>query len=1411
VRSPCDSLYTAIINPNKLQTRQQLTDLYNQAHTQSTPKVEAPTGAPIEKTPVEQTVQNIVEANEQIANTYNPGVFNKIKNFARSQWDPRTEANKLDREYEKITGAKLTADEKLGEAIRASNNSTNTSAQFIKDSPEYINVIKKYRPNTKASEEFNYYRVAMLDLERRANGRQPIFDLPTEQLMSDVSQLEAKYPGIRNDLISLSQGYVRRLQELAVNGPDAFVSADDFARVALKKDGTPYIYYTPIQRKMPEGVARPEITAKNVGNISRQQVLQELDKTGNDVDLTYDSLQRYSDIVHKQLGQAKVARILGQRVEQGIGGKFIQTADEFARVKAYKQNLQELKDVSKSLEKTISKRTKQAKKFEKGKLATSEKRVVDAAKQEKMRVYKETVANLKAEISKAKVKLKVQKAKAGLPKYKQQQAETQAVTTARDELRKTVNDPDAESVISNLSRDDLIEVFQAMGDDAPIPNGVWSKLKKLNVTRQQYDNFENIVSGQKQQIEDLKTKLSNVVANDTSRESIKTMTNEDLVNFIKNVVDNDRATPAQKLAYERYVKNNAKYADMLEDLEYQRMDAEALESAENGIRSEIAELASDPTTGKQIIRGLDGEGNKFTIEVPPEMAKLLQGLEWKGGNITKTGRILTAPLRMAWTGILNPAFIVLSAVWNTAMVPITSPRGFKIYSPSAIKAGFSALNNNTEFQKMLTRNAANRYGSDFNKLTSDSTTEAIAGNADMVSKMKFYNPLTPKGFARNWGKLNEIGGKVDAIFRSSAAKAEYDYVIKNGGTVQQAEKAASEAYSTVLPDYGNVSQQIKAIDAWIPYTAAGQAGTRTFFRAIKNNPKKNAAILGAYTSLGVGIAAYSMSHDQGQEFYKDMEKSGKLSSLDRYAVVVLPGAHKDEQTGKWNGVIKIPVPPELRAVNRAIRETIAIVATEKSVDPKMYARAVFDFMTGGAFTQPKAPVIDITASMLSGTDVSTGAPIREPNATTKEKILQNFDYLSGQFGLAGKIANEAFGRGNGDNIGTILTDSFKTMFYGAKGEKDAQKYFRYKNEALNEIKLNANQLGVFNSVISPRSKDLEGGDIKDKSFYDTSAKAQAWLKDITAGDGKLWEVSKRIAQKQKAEGKPIDPLYELDGDQLKIVLGMMANPSPGNYEEKAIQKLNPWVKDFYKKRSEYFDTIFGGEATKDYNGVSVPKADKSLQAKINSLDAMDKAQKAQFLKDNTDITDYFTAQTAYQRYKRDVMGLPQFDQYPTASPEVQKYMDIYNALPKGNGPVGKTTGKPTSPDRSAWIKSHPNEWAAMTEQWYKQNLYNLQGDAALAVYEGIELDKDALSNIDKIADYRAKQNDGSGGYGGYSKFGYNFAPKEAVFKVSNLLGGIQPGDIKQSSIVKTTPSKVKFKVKTPSSSKGRSYKRIRLQ
>lgn len=194
----------------------------------------------------------------------------------------------------------------------------------------------------------------------------------------------------------------------------------------------------------------------------------------------------------------------------------------------------------------------------------------------------------------------------------------------------------------------------------------------------------------------------------------------------------------------------------------------------------------------------------------------------------------------------------------------------------------------------------------------------------------------------------------------------------------------------------------------------------------------------------------------------------------------------------------------------------------------------------------------------------------------------------------------------------------------------------------------------------------------------------------------------------------------------------MANYSPGNFEEKAIQTLNPWIKDFNKKRSEYFDKVIPADkkGSTDAMGITIPKATPQLQTKLDQVSKItDKKQKAQYYADNPDITDYYKQTEDYQRTKRAFLGLPQFDRYPTASKEVQGYMDTYNALPKGNGPL-KKDGTPSSPDRSAWIKSHPNEWAALTEQWAKQDIFNTQKEGAEAVYEGIDMEQDT---IDKLA------------------------------------------------------------------------------
>jgi len=709
--------------------------------------------------------------------------------------------------------------------------------------------------------------------------------------------------------------------------------------------------------------------------------------------------------------------------------------------------------------------------------------------------------------------------------------------------------------------------------------------------------------------------------------------------------------------------------------------------------------------------------------------------------------------------------------------------------------------------------------------------------ADMASRVNMgervkYLALHPDAA---WRAFNTFAAKVGNAGRVQAAYGTYLRAkrLHPELTEDQLWDAAAKAGNEVLGNFRNVSKTAVIMEGATPYSGATQAGYRAMIRRFREAPVettlKTAALLGP-----IGFFTYTQMQDY-KDYYDQKIKSGNTNDLDSNMVIMLPSARYDKDTNQWKGVIKIPVAPDFKPLQRAAWRTAYNLANGDAPDTKMIANEMLSFMTADYGSNiyntkthtplPGSPVTKMiqigagynpsTGKKFNSENYEASTPRTERVSTNTSGFAKNFskftngfltpqqtDAVLNQLGFYADILQTGENNsGKNKTIVQAVTQPFISSVYGSTGFSDKQEsgkaYSEKMNKVITESGMNENQVNLFKGLIKAKSKDPNGNDISAKSFWDTSANANVWLKDIQGGDGKLWEASKRIYEETKKPGTPDDPLYSLDKDKLLVVLGMMANPSPGNYDEKGTQKLNPWIKDFYKQRSEYFDAIAAANPSanngKDYTGTTIPKADKNLQGKINALSAMPKEGKAQFMKDNPDIADYFAAQDAYQRYKRSIMGPPQFDKYPTASPEVQKAMDEYNSLPKGNGPVSKTTGKTTSPDRSAWIKSHPNEWAAMTEQWYKQNLYNLQGDAALAVYEGIDIPQETL---DKFG-----QGTSSGYSNGYGRFGYNknssssSSSNEPQINLSSYISKISPSSIKDTQIDETTPKNVKFKVK----------------
>ena len=251
----------------------------------------------------------------------------------------------------------------------------------------------------------------------------------------------------------------------------------------------------------------------------------------------------------------------------------------------------------------------------------------------------------------------------------------------------------------------------------------------------------------------------------------------------------------------------------------------------------------------------------------------------------------------------------------------------------------------------------------------------------------------------------------------------------------------------------------------------------------------------------------------------------------------------------------------------------------------------------------------------------------------------------------------------------------------------------------------------------------------------------------------------KYAALQRELGIPSDPLYSLNDEQQRIALHYL-DEETASKDKRATKQLNPWIEDWENERDSFFETVRNPESkrTVDTRVPDFPEPNPQLQAVMDTyFNITDSTEKGQFLGEHPEITDQLSTQASWINDKRKARGAPEFDTYPEPTSQVKSYMDAYNSLPKANGPA-KRDGTPSSPDRSAWIQSHPNEWAEMTSQWNKQNLWSLQNGLSTTVYRGLNPDESDIQDIAALG----KSLQSGGGYGGGGGGGLANAPK-AIF------------------------------------------------
>lgn len=349
---------------------------------------------------------------------------------------------------------------------------------------------------------------------------------------------------------------------------------------------------------------------------------------------------------------------------------------------------------------------------------------------------------------------------------------------------------------------------------------------------------------------------------------------------------------------------------------------------------------------------------------------------------------------------------------------------------------------------------------------------------------------------------------------------------------------------------------------------------------------------------------------------------------------------------------------------------------------------------------------------------------------------------------------------------------------------------------------------------------------KYKSVIDEGAKFIQFFQNE-----ELFDMSNAVSAFDKSRGEKIDPIFDADWfkqngltfgkgeegnytDQRTAVAYLAAKSTGNDRASKAMEIQNPWLEKLNDARSKFFDEITGTGGNKKmdekYFGPSQgrPELSDTTQSKLDAWgDITDGKQSFEYLQANPDAAEALDQLGEWTRRKREYLGLPQYDKYPEPSASVAKAEDEYYALPEGDGPKGGNKS------RREYLESHPE----LIQHWMEKNIYNIQQEGSLSIYEGIDLSQKALGAIKNLGRNITKldngsyvlnvEGDGFGGSGGRGGSGSDSSKITTVPTLSNRFG---KDSINAPQVKIRTAAGKKVKVKFPSSAKKQSSVKIKL-
>ena len=707
------------------------------------------------------------------------------------------------------------------------------------------------------------------------------------------------------------------------------------------------------------------------------------------------------------------------------------------------------------------------------------------------------------------------------------------------------------------------------------------------------------------------------------------------------------------------------------------------------------QVIKNEKTGRQVLNGFV-DGYPVWIETTPEMAKMVQGLETK--DLPKAIKALSGVQhvwRTFWTGIFNPVFSIKSKLfYDPAMMAINQPGSRNQLRPGVM--GNSFMDNFKSMDDFFTElkpyGVAPVTGS---RMMGDvkQSAQQMASHADFQSRVGY--------FAKHPGEalqaMDIMGGKLQHGSRMQAARSAYERAKAANLPREDALANAARAYNNVLPNYGRTSAVLRTIDAFIPYSNAGIAGTRAMVGGFQKDKVGFTAKAGAFATALAAVGAYALTDDTTKEFYQDMYDTNKQSILQNNLVIALPGAHKDPQTGEWTGIVKVPIPPEFRAPNAVIQDANFKAKGGEANGYNPSVGAATTLATGGIANIGRDGGVNIETnpaynSALELITNKRNSGLGDPFAYGDTQYLPRNEQINKDTSQLAISGAQAFNKlPLGDISPAALDQQFKSFGAGGKLIRSVGSGLTA-NENTTPDQLPGTDLKKsITSVVSAdgtkgmteatwhfKNQDqiregLKTKDLKDKfdilnskndSPGDAGQKANLLYESLQT-DGTLWEAQKNQNRLDVKKGGIANPLFDLTPTQARAVMLYRSNSrlnaakqtyaKDGSSLYQSLGLDEKWYQDFRDKENAFYKKIDEkkkakgdkqtnsnvGTAAKTYSGNVYEEASPVIKSKLDAYYKLPKGtgERSAFLKANPDIIQYWDKQTGLANEERIAMGL----------------------------------------------------------------------------------------------------------------------------------------------------------------------------